>query len=234
MILSSKLNWLFRNLKRWLFDTMNIIVMLSRASMITSNKLYDESVTYQSSKPFNFLVLYHICVNLNSKHWLLLLIGGNVCRKACPKKLWYLNEPGMSSGLSLCTRLQMNRFEFGKFCTKVPCLIFQSSEPGFCSGAPTLLSCKWTPWPGPCSVVQLHCNTSQVLKAVAGVFWEILSSIVAVFYFVLASHLILDIRPRATAAHYVHVMKLNLLQIRKRCKWPSAKTSRAHSNITAF
>ena len=41
---------------------------------------------------------------LKPKHWLLLLTGGNVCRKACSKMPWYLKEPGMSSGRSLCTR----------------------------------------------------------------------------------------------------------------------------------
>ena len=41
---------------------------------------------------------------LKPKHWLLLLTGGKVSRKSCSKKPWYLKEPGMSSGRSLCTR----------------------------------------------------------------------------------------------------------------------------------
>ena len=63
------------------------------------------------------------------------------------------------------------------------------------------------------------CNTSLVLKAVmAGIFWIKKSSIVAVFFFILALN-----TPSATAAEDLPVMKLNLQQTRKRCKRPSAK-----------
>ena len=69
------------------------------------------------------------------------------------------------------------------------------------------------------SVVLLALHHFPGLKAMAGVFWRNLSSIVAVFsFFFLALH-----TPSATAANDLPVMKLNLLQTRKRCKWPSAK-----------
>ena len=47
---------------------------------------------------------YGKLIILKPKHWLLLLTGGNVCRKAFSKKPWYLEEPGVFSGRSLCTR----------------------------------------------------------------------------------------------------------------------------------
>ena len=88
---------------------------------------------------------------------------------------------------------------------------------------PTLLGCKWTPLdePGLCStsVVLLTMQYFPSFKGSHG--RRILkksSSIVAVFYFILAY----DNTPSATAADDFPVMKLNLLQTQKRCiKWPS-------------
>ena len=68
---------------------------------------------------------------LKPKHWLLLLTGGNVCWKACSKKPWYLKEPGMSSGRSLCTRSLASLSSLTNSARKCRWIRFQTILPWF-------------------------------------------------------------------------------------------------------
>ena len=45
----------------------------------------------------------YLQIILEQKHWLLILTGGNDCRKECSKEPRYLKKPGVTFGRTLCT-----------------------------------------------------------------------------------------------------------------------------------